>query len=312
MPFKNVIKLKEIGLCFGVTRAINIVKEAINDPSISKPIYLLGDLAHNTYVSNYFKSNNVIVIEGAKRFEMIDLVPNNSSVVFTAHGVSKQVVKKALKKNLKIIDSTCPFVKHTVDLVEKAINDGYDVLFLGKAHHPETESILGLDNNKIHLIGNDLIIDNNISNNKIALAHQTTYSSYDVNIAYNKIKEIYPNIKLLDMICKVTEFHQNALEEILKLGLVGKNLVLVIGDKKSNNSSKLFEKAQRLDNFDSLFISSISELNLFKAKEYDNVVLASGTSTPISLVNEIYDVLNNIDNYDDEYIQTKINENNII
>lgn len=309
MPPK-IIKLKETGFCYGVTRAIKIVKETVQNDSIKKPIYLLGNLVHNKHISNYLKNLGVIVIDGDNRLDMLDEIPNGSTVVFSAHGVSDKVRNKAKLKNLEIIDATCPYVEATFNLVEDACKSN-DILFIGKHNHPETEAILELSNHA-HLVNPTNIYIEGLDVDHIKVAHQTTMSCYDIENIFNDIKTIYPNAKLLDMICRVTERRQTELASIDLNSFEKPALIIVVGDKKSNNSTKLYELAKRNRQCDALFIESIKEINLQYIKKYQTIILTSGTSTPISLIDEIFDILNNIDNYDEEYIDSKIEIENLI
>ncbi len=116
-------------------------------------------------------------------------------------------------------------------------------------------------------------------------------SYYDVEHTFNEVLKVYPKAEPLEMICKVTEQRQDQLSSISNLKLNGSSLIIVVGDKKSNNSTKLFELACRIKGFDALFVGELSELDVAKALTYDNIILSSGTSTPIELVDEIINEL---------------------
>ncbi len=310
MSFKKIVKIPNQGFCFGVTRAIEIVQEIRKNNTNLNTIYLLGNLVHNNFIKEYMESLNIKVIDGSSRIEMIESIPDNETIIFSAHGVSDKVRKIAKDKNLKVYDSTCPFVEKTFKQVQDKVNEGYDILFVGKPNHPETEAMLELSNN-VHLVNDDIFI-NKINSNKIIVAHQTTMSKYDISDMFDKILKEYPNAVLLDMICKATEHRQDSLNNISIDDYEGKSIILIIGDKMSNNSNKLYELALRKREFDSLFISSINDLNLNYVKNYENIIIASGTSTPMSIIDEVVDVLNNIDNYNDEYATSKINYKNVV
>ena len=116
------------------------------------------------------------------------------------------------------------------------------------------------------------------------------------------IKNIYPKASIIDMICKVTEQRQNQLRNINDLNLKGTTLIIVVGDTKSNNSTKLFELASRIEGVDAIFIEEVTKLDLFKTREYDNIVLASGTSTPEILVDEIIEAIKG----NESFVKSKI------
>ena len=299
----TIIKLKEQGFCYGVKRALNIVLNSLDDETINKPIYLLGHLVHNSFIDDLFESLGVIVVDGTNRIEMLDKVPNSSTVVFSAHGVSNKVKEKAISKSLNIIDATCPYVEKTFKLVENESKDN-SIIFIGKKEHPESIAVKEISNN-IFIYDKNCIYNEKINSNKLKVAHQTTLSSFDVEQTMNEIKCIYPSATLLDMICKVTEKRQQQLSELNNLKLKGTSLIIVVGDKKSNNSTKLYELALRLDRYDAVFINSIEELDVLKTRNYDNIIFASGTSTPEVLIDEIIDIIKD-ENIKEQFVKSKL------
>lgn len=303
MNSPTIIKLKEQGFCYGVKHALNIVLKSLDDETINKPIYLLGHLVHNSFIDDLFESLGVIVVDGTNRLEMLDKVPDYSTVVFSAHGVSNKVREKAISKNLSIIDATCPYVDKTFKLVENESKDN-SIIFIGKKDHPESIAVKEISNN-IFIYDKNHIYNERINSNKLKVAHQTTLSSYDVIETMNEINKIYPNAKLLDMICKVTEKRQQQLSGLNDLDLKGTSLIIVVGDKKSNNSTKLYELALRLDKYDAVFINSIEELDILKTRNYDNVILTSGTSTPEVLIDEIIDIIKDT-NIKKQFVKSKL------
>ena len=285
----NIIKLKEQGFCYGVKRAIKLVVNAVNDTSIKKPIYLLGNLVHNSHIDDLLKELGVIVVTGDIRLSMLDNIPNASTVVFSAHGVSQKVKDKAKQKNMFIIDTTCPYVEQTFKLIEKeAITS--DIYFIGKSNHPESIAASEISDH-VFILDPKNIYNEKINKDKLKVAHQTTMSCYDIENIFKEIKEVYPNATVLDMVCKVTENRQNQLNNISNLRLEGTTQIIIVGDKKSNNSTKLFELATRIKSADAVFVSEVTELNLEISRTYDNIIIASGTSTPEALVDEIIDAI---------------------
>ncbi len=287
----NIVKLKEQGFCYGVKRAIKLVINAVNDEKVKKPIYLLGNLVHNAHIDNLLKDLGVIVVTGDIRLSMLDEIPNGSTVVFSAHGVSQKVKAKAKQKEMFVIDTTCPYVEQTFRLIEKeAINS--DIYFIGKRNHPESIAASEISN-KVFIFDKENICNKLIDENHLKVAHQTTMSYYDIEHIFKQIKEVYPKATILDMVCKVTENRQNQLNNIKNLNLSGKSLIIVVGDRKSNNSTKLYELAKRLENFDAIFINDKNELALDSVINYDNIILASGTSTPEEIVDQIIEEIKN-------------------
>ena len=291
MKEKNIIVLKNQGFCFGVKSAIDLLEENIN--KLPKPIYLLGNIVHNKFVKKHFEDLGVIVLENDTRINMLNNI-NSGSVVITAHGVSSSIYKLLEEKKIPYLDTTCPFVKKSSELILEYVNNGYDVVYIGKKKHPETEGIIS-ESNHIHLIEN--INDLNllhINNSKIALSNQTTMSIYDIEEIVAKIKEIYPNIVVLKTICNTTKNRQKELSETLN-NLNGDNtLVFVIGDPTSNNTKMLEKRANGFKNALVFKIEDESMLDANLVKKYSNIVITSGASTPSYIVDKVIDKINNI------------------
>ena len=295
-----ISKAKEIGFCYGVKNAIKIAKNAAESKNTKRPIYLLGNLVHNHHVNSFLENIGIIILNGSSRLEMLDQI-DSGTVIFTAHGVSPKVYEKAKNKGLDIIDATCPYVEATFKLMKEKVDNGYNVIFIGKKDHPETESAIALSNN-VHVYKKDLIINSN----KLCLCHQTTMSFYDVSEAYTDLISKFPHIETLDMICKVTEKRQNEIRNLNNYNFNNPALIIIIGDKTSNNSTKLFEMAKRLNKTDALFIDNISELNFLELKKYNEIFIGSGTSTPMAITNELYELLLNLDNINVQHINSSL------
>lgn len=301
---REIIKLKENGFCYGVKNAIEITNKVACDLNYPRPIYLLGNLVHNEYVKVYLEKMGIIILDGKSRLEMVKEI-NYGTVIFSAHGVSGEVAKIAFEKGLTVVDSTCPYVKRTFKQMENVIHNNYKVIFVGKPNHPETEAALAISPN-VHLYDVSLnkLIDTDLKGN-IALCHQTTMSSYDIEHIFDNLKKDYPNMVKLDMICNVTEKRQQAIIDLGKSPNLANSIIIVVGDKTSNNSTKLYEMAKRI-NSSTLFINTISDLNLNMLKKYSEIYLISGTSTPQKIIDEIYDVLNKLDIIDSDLYQSSL------
>lgn len=289
MNNKNIIVLKNQGFCFGVKSAIELLEKNIE--SLPKPIYLLGNIVHNKFVKEHFLNLGVIVLENGSRLDMLDTI-EKGSVVITAHGVSSVVYKKIKDKGLVFLDTTCPFVKKSSDLILEYINNNYDVIYIGKKNHPETEGILS-ESDKIHLVENiNDLYKLDIKNSLIALSNQTTMSIYDIEEIILKAKELYPNIEVLKTICNATKNRQKELSDTL-INLNGeKTLVIVIGDPTSNNTKMLEKRANGFKNALTIKIEDESMLDVNIVNEFKNIIITSGASTPITIVNSVIDKIN--------------------
>ncbi len=279
-------KIEPQGFCGGVKNAIEIAKESIkNNP---KPIYLLGSLIHNEHVMKSLEDLGLILIDDKNktRLELLDNI-NSGSVIFSAHGVSDDVYKKAKDKNLNIIDATCPFVKIVHNNIKKYLNDGYDIIYIGTKGHPECEGVIGISD-KIVLISdiNDAKNYHN-DNKKIYLSTQTTLSLYDVNEIINILKEKNNNIIIDNKICNATTVRQNAIYNAKKT-----DLFIVVGDQKSSNTKKLYNIAK--EKFNAIMINDKNDLNKDLFKNIKEISITSGASTPSYLVDEIIEYINKI------------------
>ena len=177
----KTIKLSPRGYCHGVVNAINTISN-LTHLSTNKTITILGMVIHNKQVVEFFERKGIKTIHSTTktRLQLLDQI-DGGIVVFTAHGISPEVYKKAIDKGLEIIDTTCEDVTKTQDKVREYIENGYDVLFIGKKHHPESEAANGISN-KVHVIETiDDVTFLDITNPNIAITNQTTMSLYDIH-----------------------------------------------------------------------------------------------------------------------------------
>ncbi|MDD3382753.1 MAG: 4-hydroxy-3-methylbut-2-enyl diphosphate reductase [Bacilli bacterium] len=282
----EIFEIKPQGFCFGVVSAINLLNKALKDPLIQKPIYMLGDLVHNKYVINDFKEKGVIVLNGDSREKLLNTIIDGT-VILTAHGVSDKIYQILEAKKLKYIDTTCPNVFKTAKLIKEKLQDGYHILYLGVKNHPETEGVIS-NNNNITLITLQDDLDNlNLNYQKIFFTNQTTISTHEVEIVYNKLKQKFPNILYSEEVCSATKLRQNAVIEAGKLY----DLIIVVGDKSSNNSKELKNVCLKHTNAKCELIDSYKDLNSIDFLNITSVGITSGASTPKYLVDEVIDSL---------------------
>lgn len=277
-------RIEPQGYCQGVTNALRIINEALES---NNNIYSLGSIIHNDYVINDLKGKGVTTIEekGKSRLELLDKI-NSGTVVFSAHGVSPLVYEKAKNKGLNIIDATCPMVHLVHKKMNEHLSQGYDCIYIGAKGHPECEGVLGISD-KIHFISNiDDIKLLNINNDKIYVTNQTTLSIYDILDLFNELKNKYPNIKIDDKICNATTIRQKALANQPKC-----DLCIIVGDKKSSNSLKLFKVSTEIAKVNTIFVDNVNSLNKDMFNGINVVNISSGASTPSILVDEIIEYL---------------------
>ncbi len=287
---RKIIKLPLQSFCFGVKNAINETKRIIDNPHINKPIYMLGEIVHNKYVSFYFEEQGIIVKKTGTRLEMLESI-NEGSVIFTAHGVSSKVYDEAKKKNLTTFNTTCPFVKNSIKLIEKYLQEEYYVLYIGSKNHPESETALTISD-KVILIENLLDVEKlSIKYDKLVVTNQTTMSIYDIYHIVEALKIKYPHLIVMEKVCNAAKERQEMIKEIaIKHQNDNTTSFIVIGDKKSHNSSKLASIINTY-NKNVFFVENIEDLEFEKLNYFSTIYIASGTSTPIAIVDEIYNAL---------------------
>lgn len=280
---KNLVKFKEQGFCYGVSRSIEIVNKILDNPNTKKPIFLLGSLVHNKHVNDLFLEKGVLILDGCSRLEMLDKI-DKGTVIITAHGASQNVFSKAKSKNLDIVNATCPYVTKTVEVIKEYVSKGYNLAYIGKMNHPEVEAIIDdIPCATIIEEGKEIPL---LSKNKYILAHQTTLSDYDVNQMQSKIMKKYSNVELLKQICI---FPQKRQEEINEYKFPkDSNIAIVVGDNKSNNATKLKELLIRREMGDVVMLNEVVDLDEINFEKYNNIYIASGTSTPMDLVERVY------------------------
>lgn len=288
----QVLALTPRGYCHGVVHAIKVLKDLAHDDTVKRPIYVLGMLLHNKKIVDDFSMLGVHTLHDPKRtrLELLDDI-DKGTVVFTAHGVSDHVVEKAKSKNLDIIDTTCKDVRLSQETIKQYLSDGYTVLFIGKKHHPESETASSYGN-QVHLIEKINDIETlSLSKEKIAVTNQTTMSLFDIFNLFEAIKKRYPDAELIEEQCDATRSRQLAVmhqpNDIQHC--------FVVGDKHSNNCTKLVEVALK-KGIPSNLINSVEELDIDYLKTLSKVSVTSGASTPSALTKEVIDYLTSFDN----------------
>ncbi len=279
----EVMKISPRGYCYGVVDAMIIARNAALDKSLPRPIYILGMIVHNKHVTDAFEEDGIITLDGENRLEILEKV-ESGTVIFTAHGVSPEVRELAKRKGLVSIDATCPDVTVTHDLIEEKTADGYEIIYIGKKFHPEPEGAIGVAPNAVHLIETIEDVEKlTVQNSKLLVTNQTTMSQWDVVHIMEALKAKYPHIEVHKEICLATQVRQEAVAE--QAGEA--DLLIVVGDPKSNNSNRLTQVSVEIANTPSFRISDVSELDVAWLKDVQTVAVTAGASTPTLIVREV-------------------------
>lgn len=279
----NVIKISPRGYCYGVVDAMVIARNAALDPSLPRPIYILGMIVHNKHVTDAFEEEGIITLDGKDRKEILDKV-DKGTVIFTAHGISPQVREAAKQKGLVTIDATCPDVTRTHDLIREKEKEGFQIIYIGKKGHPEPEGAVGVAPHAVHLVQTiEDVNELDIKADKILVTNQTTMSQWDVGHVMEQIKERYPHAEFHKEICMATQVRQEAVAE--QAGQA--DVLIVVGDPKSNNSNRLAQVSEEIAGTKAFRIADITELDVSWLKDASTVAVTAGASTPTPITKEV-------------------------
>lgn len=290
----EVIKISPRGYCYGVVDAMVIARNAALDKSLPRPIYILGMIVHNKHVTDAFEEEGIITLDGKNRKEILEKV-DKGTVIFTAHGVSPEVRELAKKKGLVAIDATCPDVTKTHELIKEKKAEGYELIYIGKKGHPEPEGAVGVAPDIVHLIETEKDIEQlNIKSDKVIVTNQTTMSQWDVQHIMDKVLEKYPHAEKHNEICLATQVRQEAVAKQAK----DADVLIVVGDPKSNNSNRLAQVSEEIAGTKAYRIADISELNIDWIKDAEKVAVTAGASTPTPITREVIEFLEKFDKND--------------
>ena len=279
----KVIKISPRGYCYGVVDAMIIARNAALDKTLPRPIYILGMLVHNAHVTDAFKEDGIITLDGKNRTEIISQV-ESGTVIFTAHGVSPEVREIAKQKGLVTIDATCPDVTVTHDLIREKKAEGYHIIYIGKKGHPEPEGAVGVAPDVVHLVENMQDVENlDLGDSKIIVTNQTTMSQWDVQELMERIQELYPQTEVHKEICNATQTRQEAVAE--QAGEA--DLLIVVGDPRSNNSNRLAQVSEEIAGTKAYRVADVSEIKPEWLMDIETVAVTAGASTPTPITREV-------------------------
>ena len=287
----EVILGKLAGFCNGVRNAVEKTEELLKNRD---KIYCLGELAHNKQVIKDLENDGLIIVDD------LNEVPNNSEVIFRAHGVTKSVYQLAKEKNLTVYDYSCVRVIKLHEDVENMNNNGYYIFLFGDNNHPEVIGTKSFANSEEITVLKDLKeVDSAINNlkksnlNKLYICAQTTFSlkKFDefVSIVEEKLKK-YNNdidIKINKSICEATEIRQMETENLAKKV----DFMVIIGGKNSSNTVKLYEISSK-NCKDAIHIETKKELENIDFSKVSKVGVMAGASTPKKSIDEVIEYLN--------------------
>jgi len=266
------------GFCAGVKRAIAIVERTLE--KFGAPIYVRHEVVHNKYVCDGLRAKGAIFVDE------LDKVPEGSTVIFSAHGVSQAVRREANRRQLIVHDATCPLVTKVHQQVAKMRNEGREIIMIGHRGHPEVEGTMGQSDEGMHLVETMADIEKLEIKNPLRLSYvtQTTLSVDDAQKVTGALKQRFPEIvePRHDDICYATQNRQDAVKVLAK----EVDLVLVVGSPLSSNSNRLREVAENLGK-KSYLIDDADKISESWLEGMEKVGVTAGASAPEILVQNV-------------------------
>jgi 4-hydroxy-3-methylbut-2-enyl diphosphate reductase len=277
-PNSEIIMAEPRGFCAGVDRAIDIVEHALQ--KFGSPIYVRHEIVHNTHVVDDLRSRGAIFIED------LNDVPEGATLVFSAHGVPKEVEYEAERRGFRVFDATCPLVTKVHVEVAKLHKEGYEFIMIGHKGHPEVEGTMGQLPSGIHLVedADDVLKVQPTQTQKLAVVTQTTLSVDDAAHIMAAVKARFPQVREPKQqdICYATQNRQDA----IKLLSPQVDVVIVVGSPASSNSNRLRDVAAKYGT-PSYMVDHAGELQAEWLAGASKIGLTAGASAPDVLVQQV-------------------------
>jgi len=274
----KIILSKKMGFCFGVKKSVKLAKNALK--TRKNNLYMLGSIINNPQIIEYF------IKRGVKITDNLDEVPEASTVISRAHGISPTMLKKAYQRKLSVVDTTCPYVRKVQMIARYLYEKDYFLVVYGDKKHPEVLSLLDTIQNNAVVINSITDAERITIKKKIGFISQTTKNIYDFFKLSSSLLNRAEELRIFNTICKSTTERQKSVLVLAK----EVDVILVIGGKESANTTRLAEigKNQGVKTY------HIETKNQLKYKwfhpEY-KVGITSGASTPDWITNEVIDKL---------------------
>jgi len=274
----DVVLANPRGFCAGVDRAIIIVEQALE--KFGAPIYVRNEVVHNQFVVNELREKGAIFVKD------LDAIPKGSTVIFSAHGVSKAVRAEADIRGLTAFDATCPLVTKVHIEVAKMRKEKMEIVMIGHKGHPEVEGTMGQSDQGMYLVETPADVEKLVvvDANKLAYVTQTTLSTDDALQVINALKHKFPAIKApkSDDICYATQNRQDAIKIMAK----DCDLVIIVGSPNSSNSNRLREVAEN-QGVEAYMVDNASFLKPEWLLNKKKIGVSAGASAPEVLVKEV-------------------------
>lgn len=277
----SVTTAKTAGFCFGVRRAVELAEQQAEQSGI---IYAYGEIIHNTH--------EIARLEklGVRTAQTLEEIPESAKVLIRAHGVPQAVYQTLSEKRCEVFDATCPFVQKIHRIVAEQSREGRQIVIFGSPGHPEVVGIQGWCKDSVVLANEEqakeFAAQQDVAEKPLAVVAQTTVNRTLWNISVGLIKKRCTNLKIFDTICKATDERQS--EARLLAGV--SDQMIVIGDKKSSNTKRLYEISRSLCN-NVLYIEDAAELTTQEIRRDGRVGITAGASTPAWIIKEVSNMM---------------------
>ena len=280
----EVVRITPRGYCHGVVEAIRIAKRVGTERAEGEKVTMLGYLVHNEHVTRELQEHGVELVDAPDRMKGLDQI-ESGTVVFTAHGISPQVVAEAERRGLNVVDATCSDVTRTHDLVRRLTDEGRHVVYIGKRGHPEPAGVLGVAPEHTTLVETIEEADslNFPSGTRLAVTCQTTLSMWDTQAIIDRLAERFPDIEIHNEICRATQDRQEA----AVLAAPDVDCVVVVGSRRSSNSQRLVQVVEELGHKPAHLVDTAEELRPEWFRGVSKVGVTSGASTPTHLTRQV-------------------------
>lgn len=283
MAIKKIVLANPRGFCAGVVRAIEVVEQALD--LLPSPIYVFHEIVHNRHVVERLSRCGVIFVD------QLEQVPEQSVCIFSAHGVSPTIRDLARKKQLHIIDATCPLVTKVHLEAIRFTKAGYSLILIGHPGHEEVHGTMG--EATMHLVSSVQEVETlQIANpEKIIYLTQTTLSLDDTAQIVEALRKRFPHIESppKDDICYATQNRQNSVKDLAQLV----DVILVVGSPNSSNSQRLTETA-RAGQVPAYLVNDESEIKLEWLEKAEVVGITAGASAPEAIVLRVVNYLKSL------------------
>ena len=283
----RVVEISPRGYCYGVVDALTLAQRVAADPRVPRPIHVLGMIVHNRHVVEDLERQGIVTLDGADRASLLERI-ESGTVIFTAHGVGPEVKRRAAERGLTCYDATCPDVTRTHDVIAERVAQGVEIVYIGKKGHPEPEGAMGVAPGHVHLVETeDDLRALRLPEAPVAVVTQTTLSQWDTQALIDACLARYPGAEIFNEICLATQVRQQAVAA--QAGPA--DLVLVVGDARSNNSNRLVQVAREIAGRPAHRIDSVEDIRPEWLQGVRTVAVTAGSSTPTQLTSQVVSYL---------------------